>query len=146
REGALRAQVASIADDLGAGAEVAEDDRFWRGFNGRWTPVADEIRLVVGSRPHCVPDLARIVAAWPGVTALALSGPTGSIRVSLDPAALAVDELRARLAELNAAGDVSWVLESAPAGWRGAMPAWSDPGPSHAVMRSIKQQFDPAGI
>lgn len=143
REGALRAQIASIEVDLGSGAELVEDDRFWRAYNERWAPGGDDVRVVLGARPHRVPDLVESVEVWPGATARAVSMPTGSIRVALDPAAIPAEELAQRLDALD---DVSWVVESAPGSWRGDLPAWSDPGPSIAVMRSVKQQFDPAGI
>lgn len=146
RERALRAQVASIEDDLGAGSDLVEDDRFWREYNDRWVPDDAAVRLVIGARPHRTPDLARTIIGWPGVRAMAISTPTGSLRVSLDPDIVSSTDVAARLTAPGVSADVSWTLESAPASWRGDLPTWSAPGQSIGIMRAIKQQFDPAGI
>lgn len=77
---------------------------------------------------------------------MAVSAPTGSIRVALDPAAVTFPDLVASLGILAEDSDVTWILEDAPTAWKGASSVWSPQGQATAVMQAIKHQFDPAGI
>jgi glycolate oxidase FAD binding subunit len=146
RRGALQAQVESMRNDLGSDAGLSEDPGVWRAFNDRWAASKSQVRLLIGARPHHIPELAGVVESWAGVQAMAVSVPTGSIRVRLDPISASRDEVTARLEMAGNGSGVTWVIESAPAAWQGSGSVWSDHGPATSVMTAIKQQFDPSNI
>ncbi len=146
REASLRAQVQSMQDDLGAGSSLAEDAGFWLEFNDRWAMSDDGARLVFGMRPHQVPAVASALNVVNGVSAMAISVPTGSIRLALDSQAVSLNDIVTRLGEIPESQGVSWVVEAAPGSWKQGGPVWGPNDPARTVMRSIKQQFDPAGV
>lgn len=53
--------------------------------------------------------------------------------------------VRTLLAECRKAGG-NLVVQSAPAGWKEALPVWGEPGSDLPVMKSIRQQLDPSGL
>jgi len=146
RKAALEAQVRSMRDDLGEDAVPNEDGEAWRAFNDRWASVSTDVQVTIGVKPHMVPPIARAVGSWPSWARMAISVSTGSIRVSVDPERVSREEIRSRLEQLADEGLVSWVIESAPAGWKGDTPVWASAGAALDVMQAIKQQFDPADI
>lgn len=146
RRSALEDQVRSMREDLGGDAQLSEDAETWHAFNDRWASAQAEVQVTVGMKPHVVPTIAAAINSWPNWTRLAVSVPTGSIRVAVDPERVSREEIRSRLDQLEDEGPVSWVIESAPAGWKGDAPVWASAGSALGVMQAIKQQFDPADI
>lgn len=146
RRGSLQAQVQSMRDDLGADAELEEGGGIWRQFNDRWAGVDGKVRLVIGARPHQIPEVATAVERWARVRAMAVSVPTGSLKIGIDPDSISQDVIPVLLDAMASEHGVTWIVESAPVGWKTGAPVWSPQGSASHVMQSIKDQFDPAGI
>jgi glycolate oxidase FAD binding subunit len=132
-EAALPARVDRLRELLGAAATAdgdpwAEHARLTRG-------TLDDTVLRVGVAPSRLPE---VLAALPARTATAGLG-TGVATVVLPPDPAAVS---AAHATVHAAGGTS-VLRNRPAGL--GAPAWGPPPSALAVLRSVKQTFDPAG-
>lgn len=146
RRRALDAQVSAFSEDSGSEAGVSEGTAFWDGFNERWS-TGDDVRLVIGAPGSLLERLAGEVAHWSGVRALAVSLGTGSLRVRIDPSAVSIEDMTARLHALSR-GDTppTWLIESAPVAWKVSGSVWPSDHQSTELMRDIKQAFDPAGI
>ncbi len=106
---------------------------------------ANDLRFRIVAVParmeHAALPLGRAGAslvAWPGVGFLYARFPLheGADAGDVDAAFRAVSAA-AR------AGGGSWVLESAPAWSKAGRDVFSDPGPAGALMRAVKERFDP---
>lgn len=146
REASLRALLAEIRDELGKDAAVTEGDSVWQAHVERWSIPDDALQIVIGGQPRTMTDVATAIAAWPGVQEMTVSTGTSSLRARVDSASVASDELHGRLAEVAAASPLAWVIEAAPAAWKGAGSVWGPEPGGLDVMRSVKREFDPAGI
>lgn len=142
-ERALVAQQATISADLGAASAVDHGDEGWRALADAWAESRGDVRVTCGAAPHSLSRHAAALASLAGVTAMVVSIPTGSARLRFDPQCIDRATAEARLGELDG---VSWVIEDAPADWKGPDPVWGPLTPALPVMRSIKAQFDPAGV
>ena len=96
------------------------------------------IALRVTYPPTTFADIVRLVAA-PAVRAQAwpLAGTLIANADELDEFALA--DMRASFESLGG----SLVVHRMPGAWRGRVDAWGTPPPAIALMRSLKQRFDP---
>ncbi len=146
RHGSLQAQVRSLYDQLGSDGGLAEGDTFWRSFNKRWANDDGAVRIAIGARPHAIQAIASEVASWEGAQNLAVSLPTGSLRVALDPDAMSFEEVTDLLGPLRGGEGLTWIVESAPLRWKAHGNVWGPQHPGMPLMRSIKHEFDPAGI
>jgi FAD/FMN-containing dehydrogenase len=50
------------------------------------------------------------------------------------------------LASVAATAPITWLVESAPAAWKGDASIWGPTPDGLGVMQSVKRQFDPAGV
>lgn len=146
RSGSLQHQMQVLRAVLGADADESHGNIFWQGFSDRWATAGTNVRLVIGTRPGAIAPLAEAVAAWSGVRGVAVSMPTGSLRLELDPDEISFAECRARLGESLRGASPDWVVESASAEWTSNGSIWGPDRSGMHLMRSIKQEFDPAGI
>lgn len=146
RYASLRAQVQSLLDDLGADARVAEDSAFWNELNRRWLPDSREVRVTLGGRPSAIKGLARAASSWPGLQHMAISIPTGSVRVSIIPKSLSISELNGHLRSVRHIDAATWTIDSAPVYWKQDNSVWGPERPETRLMTAIKREFDPAGI
>jgi glycolate oxidase FAD binding subunit len=142
RRASLEAQIVTMREDLGADTEVSEGDAPWDAYNARWAQVDDRARIVISGRAETLRRLAIELEAQAGVTGLGVSLGTGTLRVALDPEVID----RATLETMLARHGVTWVVESAPASWRGTASIWGSEREDRVLARSIKQQFDPANV
>jgi glycolate oxidase FAD binding subunit len=142
RRASLDAQVVSMRDDLGADTDVVQGDEHWDDFNERWAVSDDLVRLVIGGRSEALRQLALELGPLAGVESLSLSFGTGTLRVALDPKGHHRPDVEVRLSR----HPVQWVIESAPAYWRGTASVWGPEREDRPLVESIKAQFDPANI
>lgn len=143
RERALQAQDASVRDDLGGDVATEQGGDGWVGLADSWAASDGMVRVTVGAAPDRLQGHAEALCALDGVTGALLSIPTGGARLRIDPKRIDRAELEARLSELDG---VTWVIEDAPPSWKGSGSVWGPATPARAVMRSIKAEFDPAGV
>ena len=131
---ALPARVERLAALLGPAAAVTESDP-WDDHARLTRGTIDDTVLRIGVRPSRLPG---VLSALPTRTITAGLG-TGVATVTLpaDPAAV-----RAAHETVHAAGGTS-VLRDRPVGLDA--PAWGPPPSALAVLRSVKQAFDPTG-
>ena len=146
RKASLQAQIRSLFDQLGSDGDLIEGDTFWRSFNNRWAVDDGAVRIAIGARPHAMQAIASDVASRAGVQNVAVSLPTGSLRVVLDPDAISFDGVTTSLQSLQAWEALTWIVESAPLRWKAQGNVWGPQHPGMSLMRSIKHEFDPAGI
>jgi glycolate oxidase FAD binding subunit len=142
RRSSVDAQVQSFRDDLGSDTETSEGTALWDGFNARWSTSDANARLLVGGRAATLEQLALELASLPGVADMSVSLGTGSLRLAISPDDVPRHEIITRLSKYP----VTWVIESAPAAWRGLESVWGPERPERALVESIKTQFDPANI
>ena len=155
-EEAVRAQEARIAElARGAGGSWRPvDQSMWRHHAEAAPSRPDAISLRVATLASHLAETVRgiedaVVRMAPSA-AVAVSGcaPLGVLRAhilgaSVQPGAALV----ARLRDVVAPVDGSVVVERAPAALRGAVDPWGPVAPDvFALMRAVKQQFDPDGI
>jgi glycolate oxidase FAD binding subunit len=133
-EAALPARVERLRELLGP---AAAEDRAepWEDHARLTRGTLDDTVLRIGVRPSRLPQ---VLAGLPARSVTAGLG-TGVATVVLPPEPEAVD---AAHAAVHAAGGTS-VLRNRPAG--SAAPAWGPPPSGIAVLRSLKQAFDPGG-
>lgn len=89
-----------------------------------------------------VEELGRTVSslvATSTVTGMTISLGTGTIRAALNPEVITASDLLGLPSNL-------WMIEGGDDVWKRDIPIWGPERADHAVMRSIKQQFDPANI
>jgi glycolate oxidase FAD binding subunit len=146
RQGSLQAQVRSLFDQLGNDGDLIEGDTFWRSFNNRWATDDGAVRIVIGARPHAMQAIAAEIASWEGIQNLAVSLSTGSLRVVLDPDTISFDGVTDILQSMQGGEALTWIVESAPSRWKANGSVWGPQHPGMSLMRSIKHEFDPAGI
>lgn len=142
RPGSLQAQLGEIKGEMGSSATVTEDTAFWRDYGERWATAGDDVHLVIGDKPRHISDLAESVAAWNGMRAMTVSVGTGSVRARLNPQTITFPEVRERMHGLSGA----WLVESAPVSWKSNAFMWGNASDGIALMRAIKDEFDPAGV
>jgi glycolate oxidase FAD binding subunit len=132
-EAALPARVDRLRELLGPGAAVDGDP--WVGHARLTRGTLDDTVLRIGVAPSRLPD---VLAALPARTTTAGLG-TGVATVVLPPDPV---DVAAAHATVHAAGGTS-ALRNRPVGL--VAPAWGPPPSALAVLRSVKQTFDPAG-
>jgi glycolate oxidase FAD binding subunit len=122
---------------------------FWQGHVDRFAEDPDCIVLAFNIRPREIVSFAKVVDQQIGNVEraeLAVSPGTGSIRLRYPHGGGGDVALLSTLAALAPLHGASYVLESAPPSLRSAIPAWGAPPEGIDVMRSVKREFDPAGI
>jgi glycolate oxidase FAD binding subunit len=134
-EAALPARVERLRELLGPAAADGGDGDVWAEHARLTRGTVDDTVLRLGAAPSRLP---RLVAALPARSVTAGLG-TGVATVVLP---LDGDAVAAAHAAVHAAGGTS-VLRSRPAG--SDAPAWGPPPSALAVLRAVKQTFDPAG-
>lgn len=142
RQSSVDAQIQSFRDDLGSDTHTSEGSEVWDAYNGRWAGVDGKIRILIGARSARLQRLASEVAETPGLVAMSISLGTGSMRLAIREDAMSRADIVSRLQHHQ----VTWVIESAPAQWRGQESVWGPEGPDQALSMSIKAQFDPGNI
>ena len=142
RKSSVDAQLQAFKDDLGSEIETSEGPATWEAYNDRWALADGNVGVLVGGRSSKIEDLAMELISLPGVAGFSVSIGTGSLRLALNPDSISREELVARLGRHA----VTWVIESAPASWRGLESVWGPERPERALAASIKSQFDPANI
>lgn len=146
RRGSLQAQVQSLYGQMGTDGQLTEGSTFWRAYNDRWATDNNDVRMVLGTRPHAVETIGAEVSSWDGVLDVSISLPTGSVRLALDPDIVSLQEVRDRLRSFQEVDALTWVVELAPRAWKASRTVWGPEHPSMPLMRSIKREFDPGGI
>jgi hypothetical protein len=142
RKASVDAQMEGFRNDLGAHTEVHEGDSLWEHHNARWATVDGSVRMVIGGRSAALRPLTMELAGRRDITDLAVSLGTGTLRIAFDPDVIPRDEIAGHLGRFA----VTWVVESAPAGWRGRDSVWGPARPEQALAAAIKAQFDPAEV
>ena len=148
-EPAVRAQQAELATRATrAGARVETmGPGFWRTYDRMLADTGSTMLRVAVPPTRLVAVLAEAQAALGAAAALTATAcaPLGVLRLAVDdgdPARLgqAVERLRAFVAP----DDGSVVIERGPTALRAAVDPWGPvPAPALALMRSLKQEFDP---
>jgi glycolate oxidase FAD binding subunit len=134
---ALARATGAAAEPLADGAAAA----LWRRHDAVRT--ASPLRVRVADLPTSFPAIAPRLSglgdiAWYATLGLGFAG--GAVR---DPAATAAMVTAARTALESHRG--SLVVEAAPAELRAAIDPWGAPPGSFAIMKQLKQRFDPEG-
>jgi glycolate oxidase FAD binding subunit len=142
RQASIDAQLQSFRDELGSDTEVQQGNAWWDAYNGRWAAGDGDVRLVVGGRAEVLHRLAMEFEQLDALNGLSVSLGTGTVRIALKAHAFPRPELVARLG----AHPVTWIIESAPAVWRGRETVWGPEREDRSLAQSIKHQFDPANI
>lgn len=151
RERAVSASLQEWAATLGSGAQGLEGSHsrdWWQRHVERFAEDHDHILVAVACRSRDIPSLVSRLVGMPGAArwSVQVSPGTGSIRIQLparlDDAITAVQQVVATVGSTGA----SYVIESAPVSLREVIPVWGADPDGLRLMRSIKQQFDPAGI
>jgi glycolate oxidase FAD binding subunit len=142
RKASVDAQMEGFRNDLGAHTEVHEGDSLWEHHNARWATVDSSVRMVIGGRSAALRPLTMELAGRRDITDLSVSLGTGTLRIAFDPDAIPRDDIARHLGRFA----VTWVVESAPAGWRGRDSVWGPSRPEQALAAAIKTQFDPADV
>jgi glycolate oxidase FAD binding subunit len=142
RQGSIDAQLASFRNDLGSQTRTEEGEQPWADYNQRWAENDGSVRLIIGGRASVLHRLALQLDEVDGVQSMAISLGTGTLRLSMHPNAPSMSDLLARFRDRA----VTWVIESAPAAWRGTEGVWGPERGDQALAQSIKDEFDPANI
>lgn len=96
-------------------------------------------QLVVSASAADMADIVTMLTTAGGVQDLNVSFGTGTVRAALNS-----DSLDA--ANLTALPSPLWMIEGGTESWKRDMPVWGPKRADHAVMQSVKHQFDPANI
>jgi glycolate oxidase FAD binding subunit len=134
-EEALPARLERLTRLLGDGAAVAEADT-WAEHAALTRGTEGAAVLRIGVKPSVLPGVLEVLEALPASAATAGLG-TGVATVSVPGTAVAEAH-----AAVHAAGGTS-VLRSRPADLDA--PAWGPPPSALAVLKAVKQRFDPDG-
>lgn len=142
RMASVDAQLQSFRDDLGAQTDVHDGEQVWADYNARWAKDDGNVRLVIGGRASVLHRLAIDLDEIHGLEGLTVSLGTGTLRVAIPPESMTREDLLVRFADRP----VTWMIEAAPAAWRGSESVWGPDRGDRALAQSIKDQFDPANI
>lgn len=141
-EGAVDARATRLAEAIGSderhsrriGTDESAVRQGWERHSDLVRGTSGAAVLRVGVLPSRLPSL---IASLPDASAITAGLGTGVATVSLDPAGVAEAH-----ALVHAAGGTS-VVRSRPGG--SGVPAWGPPPSAVAVLRSVKNVFDPQG-
>jgi len=148
-EPAVRAEETALAALVTRGGGRVEPlgGSFWHLY-GRTLAAAGGVTLRIGTLPSRLAATFAEIRSALGAAAVSGCGALGALRVRVeggDVTALArgIERLRGFVAD----GDGGVMIERGPAALRAAIDPWGPvPAPALAVMRAIKQEFDPAGV
>lgn len=148
---AQAAHVAGLAPVHGMDATLvqgADEAEVWADYEAAYRPDSGTM-LKVGVLPGQVAAVLESIAAQARAGGLAWRAggraTLGVLLVHVDGAAASVATFAGALRSAAAAAHGHVAVLSAPADVRAAVPPWDDVGPSAAIMRLVKAQFDPHG-
>lgn len=107
-----------------------------------WAPgpsSEESAQLVLSATAADIPMILANLVASGGAAGISVSFGTGTIR-----ATLIQDVVTA--SHLTDLGSPLWMIEGGHHAWKRDLPIWGPPRADRAVMQSIRNQFDPAGI
>jgi glycolate oxidase FAD binding subunit len=134
------------ADVSHAGAG-AESRAFWAELGDDWATGGENVQLVIGVRPRDIGSaIAGLDCSGAKIANLLVSPGTGTIRARIEQESIAPAELWSRLAPVTSLPGGSVIVEFAPLAWKRHVDIWGTKPEAVEVMRSLKVQFDPAGI
>jgi glycolate oxidase FAD binding subunit len=151
RASAVAATLAACRVHLGTPAEAIEASAsiaFWQDHVNHFSEQGDSLTIAIAAKVQDMRSLVLEMDALVKAGALgefSVSPGTDSLRVRFDVAVVAPAML-VQVAEQVTRFGGTWVVESAPAGFRGAISAWGPRPEGEAVMRSVKDAFDPAAV
>lgn len=96
----------------------------------------DRPQLVVSGTVEELRASVANLAVVEAVSGLSWSFGSGTVRADLSASTFTDDAIASNL----------WMIEGGSDSWRRGLPIWGPSRPDHAVMQSIKQQFDPVNI
>jgi glycolate oxidase FAD binding subunit len=142
RQASVDAQLAAFRNDLGSQTRSETGEQPWAEYNARWLSDDGAVRLVVGGRASVLHRLALGLEGLDGLLAMSVSLGTGTLRLAVHPESITRRDLLAHFEGLP----LTWVIESAPAGWKLAESVWGPERGDIALARAIKAEFDPSHI
>lgn len=108
-----------------------------------WAPMPsseDAAQLVISSPVAGIQSVVSDLISSGAVSNISVSYGTGTIRARLNQ-----DVINARhITDLGSQN--LWMIEGGHNNWKAGLPVWGPDRADHAVMQSVKNQFDPAGI
>jgi len=152
RAAAVNETMTSTATAVGDSVEHLEGNQsmdFWQELVNRFAENPDRIVLAIGARPRDIATLAAEVDSLFGEMDRAetmVSPGLGVMRVSLPAPDDGVGPMIEAIVSITTDHGASWVLESAPPSLRSLAPPWGPVPEGVDLMRSVKREFDPAGI
>jgi len=151
RASTVTATLQAWAALLGAGAERLEEAgsrQFWQDRANEYAEDPARVVLAVATRPRHVRELAvRLCEVrGSGSATMQVSPGLGSLRIAMPADRPEAAVTAVAIAAAVTASAASYVLESAPVALRETLPAWGAEPDGMALMRSIKREFDPAGV
>lgn len=96
-------------------------------------------QLVVSGSASSLEGIAVNLISVGGVDTISVSFGTGTIRAQIHP-----DEFDPKA--LSTLDSNLWMIEGGDESWKQDVPVWGPNRADHEVMKSIKQQFDPANV
>lgn len=152
RAAAVKETLASISRSLGVAADQADGDKSvgcWQDLIDGFAEGPERLLLAMNTRPRDISGLAKavdsLVGNVPGVE-LMVSPGLGTMRVTMPVPEIDAGVLIQHLTSLATDQGASYVLESAPPALRSIVPPWGTAPDGLDLMRSVKREFDPAGI
>lgn len=151
RAGSVAALLDSFAQGLGTETErleSASSGMHWQELVNQYAEDASRVVMAMGTRPREIHSLAiriNVIVESRGAT-MQVSPGLGSLRIVVPDLEGITAHVVAECARIATGMGAAYVLESAPIPVRSSVPVWGVEPEGIDVMRSVKRQFDPAGV
>ncbi len=136
-------ELRALASDLRGPFAVAEADDPWPRWYDAFAPAQLSLRVSVlpSQVGECLGELTRQLSQ--GAPALSATVSTGVIRLHLDPKHIDARAVIDQVLEIAVRRDGFWVVDAAPPGVKANLDVFGPARSDFAIMRRLKEQFDP---
>ncbi len=151
RADAVSAMLNSFGQSLGAPfgrLESADSRMCWQELVDHYAESSSHVVIAMSTRPRDIKALADHLAPIGSRSdaRIQVSPGTGSLRIVIPASGGNLAEPAVEIIDVATAHDVPYVLESAPLALRANLATWGVEPEGLDLMRSVKQQFDPANV
>lgn len=142
RQVVLDQQSAEIIHELTGETAIVAGPEPWRDHAETWAECGDDAVMVVGGSIERLRAMLEQTSIADVALEIAISLGTVSTTLRVDPGAIPADRITSELDRYS----LSWVIEGGPVEWRRGAAIWGPQRADAALARSVKDQFDPAGV
>ncbi len=129
--------------------ESASSEAFWQDQVDQFSEAGNSVVVALNARPRDMAALAirvdRLLTKFPGSNVIVSPG-TGSLRIAAATEINEQQQLLKEIGELSQELNLSYVVDATPPSLRSSISPWGPSPDGLDLMRSIKHEFDPAGI